>query len=320
MGESQELVWRATTGSRANGAVLARVGVWGLVVAGPLLSVVALTKPSESAPVVAAPLPADVVVGDPVGPAGFAELYLRAFLEGDPQAAGAELAPFYPAARSRVLDGGRDGVAVRHSGVVSSDALGGGYWSVLVGARVAEEIPAAEGSAEGTSQEQLRYFRVPVVAVEGGWEATAYPAEVVAPVSNGQRQADYAVVALSAHDPAAVALQDFFAAYLTGVGDVSRYLAPGGDPQAVWPPPYVEIAVVSVAARSAGDGVLELESGAQEQLLVEVEARSAGGRMWPLSYSVVLAERDGRWEIGALEAAPQLVEPAQGLDTVGSEG
>ncbi|MFB7763704.1 conjugal transfer protein [Streptomyces xiamenensis] len=298
-------------------SLLARAGVWGLVLAGPLMAAVALVKPSEAAPVAAEPLPVDVVVGDPVGPAGFAELYLRAYLEGDPQAAGEELAPFYPAARSQPGAGGAV-VAVRHSGVVSSEAISGGYWSVTVGARVAEDVPAADGSGETSTHEQLRYFRVPVVAVEGGWEATAYPAEVVAPASTGLREADYEVLALQAQDPAAVTLHDFFSAYLTGVGDVSRYLAPGEDAHAVWPAPYVEVEVASVAARSVDDG-LHPAAGAEEQLLVEVQARSASGRAWPLSYAVVLAERDGRWEIGALEPAPQLVEPAKGSDTDGSE-
>jgi hypothetical protein len=86
----------ASPGARANAVVAARFALWALLVAGPLLGVLALQRPAVTASPVEAPVvPADVVTGDPAGAAGFAALFVAAHIETE---VGTELWAFYAGA------------------------------------------------------------------------------------------------------------------------------------------------------------------------------------------------------------------------------
>lgn len=293
----------ASTGARANAAAVARLLVWLLVTAGPVIGLLAWQRASAPVPVVRGPeVPVDVVTGDPVGPAGFASLYVRTYLESAPEQYGEALAVFYPGA-GEVRAGGGGAEQVGLVAAVSSQEVARDYWAVTVAAEVA--VPSGED--DGPSR--LRYFQVPVAAAGDGWVAVAYPSEVAAPDAAGEAAGlGYTRAELAGGDPALVTLREFLGAYLAGTGEVSRYLAPEADLAAVTPPPYSQVEVVSVAVRGgevpAPGEQLPMTAGARWEVLVEAEAYTPGGVVRPVSYALVLAERDGRWEIAAVQAAP----------------
>lgn len=306
-----------TTGARANTAALMRVLVWGLVTAGPVLGLLALQRVGAPAGEVQAPeVPVDVVTGDPVGPGGFAELFVTSYLETDSEAASDVLAAFYPGAADEPLHAA-SGTPQRaeHVAVVGSEEVADGYWSVTIAAQVAETDDEEEEAAGETSDggSRLRYFQVPVAADDGGWVAVAYPAEIAAPpVEEEAPDLGYTPVTLLDSDPATATVQQFLAAYLAGGGDVSRYLSPDTDLAPVTPAPYAAVQITGLAVRGEAPRqgeALPMTAGARVQLLVTAEAQTPGGVLRPLSYALVLAERDGRWEIAALEAAPGLPDP-----------
>lgn len=321
-GEAMDTGWATTqmsTGAIANWTALVRWSAWGLLLTGPLLGGWALTSTTQPVTVPArAEAPrAQPASSDAVAPAGFAEVYVAAYVKaGDSDADAEELAALYPAARS--MSWAAQGKSQEHA--ESASAVGvrqvsAGYWSVTVAARIT-------GSGKGPDDGRVRYFQVPVRATAGskgaaaGWTATALPAEVAAPTASkgAAPELSYgAAHAPLASDPAVRTVQDFLAAYLTGRGELDRYLSPGTTLHAVRPAPYTAVSVTQIAEHGQGPAEgAEAQAppdGVQRRLLVDVvgDGKRTSGR--PMTYAIELRARDGRWEVAALEAAPALATP-----------
>ncbi|MGW2975781.1 conjugal transfer protein, partial [Streptomyces mirabilis] len=163
----------------------------------------------------------------------------------------------------------------------------GGTWSVTVAAQY------ADGS--------VRYYAVPVAAdpVAASFTVTGAPGVVAGPARTEVPKSSYGVTVPDGDLSSAVG--EFLAAYLTGAGEVDRYLAPGVRMSAVSPAPYKAVAVQQVSAvEEAAAGQVPAD-GTKVRVLVQVEARDSGGR-WPLGYELTLKARSGRWEVAALES------------------
>ncbi|MER6075479.1 conjugal transfer protein [Streptomyces sp. NPDC001817] len=306
-------------GAVANVSAVLRWGAWLLLIAGPLLAVAAFLRPVAAA---GAPAPApksSVVVRDTSGPAGFAQLYVAAYVEAG-KGTEASLAPYYPLMRDISLQAEPGAQHADRLAAVRVTQASPGYWSVTVAALV---IPSSKNGAasgqttQGGSQDEagagpvLRYFQVPVKAAGtgGGYEAAALPAEVAAPATGGEApQLDYgAPVPADTHDPAVATISEFLAAYLTGGGELDRYLSPGTSLVAVSPAPYTKVSVTQLAEQG-GDFAANapVTEGARRELLVDVAATGTDGQVRPLTYALALKARAGRWEIAAVDAAPRL--------------
>jgi hypothetical protein len=98
------------------------------------------------------------------------------------------------------------------------------------------------------------------------------------------------------------AVGEFVAAYLTGAGEVDRYLAPGANLSAISPAPYTAAAVQQVSAVEQTAAAEQVPGdGTKVHILAQVDAQDASGR-WPLAYELTLKARSGRWEVAALES------------------
>ncbi|MFB8031742.1 hypothetical protein ACFC5Z_02045 [Streptomyces sp. NPDC056004] len=219
-----------STGSVAVVTGVVRRLAWGLLIAGPVLggwAIVSQPGADRPAPVVQASS------SDVAGPGGFAEMYVAAFLRAG-EGSQDELAAFYSGARDLELGGKPDAVQVGQIAAVRVGEIAPGrYWSVTVAARVLEPAASSASSSAGGGQPvlRMRFFQVPVEADrEGGpLAALALPAEVAAP-TGGTPQAELAYgrpLPAQASDPAVDTLSQFFAAYLSGSGELGRYLSPG---------------------------------------------------------------------------------------------
>jgi hypothetical protein len=145
----------------------------------------------------------------------------------------------------------------------------------------------------------VRYYAVPVAVGGTGasFTVTGAPGVVAGPARAEAAKSPYGVSVPDGELSSALA--EFFAAYLTGTGEVSRYLAPGVTLPAVSPAPYASVSVQQISAveQAAAAGQVPAD-GTTVRVLVQADARDTGGR-WPLAYELTLRARSGRWEVAA---------------------
>ncbi|MGW1728536.1 conjugal transfer protein [Streptomyces sp. NPDC002306] len=271
---------------------LSRLAVFTAIAAGPVaLGVAVLSSPATVAAAPSStptPVRTTAVATDP---AGYAQLFIGAWLRSsanDATSAQARLA------QSMAPDVELpDPVADAQSGLVSVIAVRSvqheGAWSVTVAAQYAD-APA-------------RYFVVPVTATVSGDSVTVTgaPGMVAGPMRADAAASSFSVAVPSDGDLHS-AVVEFLSAYLTGAGEVDRYVAPGVQMAPVSPAPYASVTVQEAwgseeavaAERVPADGVTV-------HVAVRVEARDADGR-WPLGYELVLRGRSGRWDVAGLES------------------
>ncbi|CAM5672005.1 conjugal transfer protein [Streptomyces griseomycini] len=161
-----------------------------------------------------------------------------------------------------------------------------GRWWVTVAAQYADA--------------SVRYFAVPVTADESGgsFTVTGAPGVVAGPGRAEVTKSPYGVSVPEGELSSTVG--EFLGAYLTGVGEVERYLAPGVQLPAVSPAPYRAVTVRQVLAVEEAAAEEKVPGdGTTVRVLAQVEARDEAGR-WPLAYELELKARSGRWDVAAL--------------------
>jgi hypothetical protein len=279
---------------------LSRVAVWTVIAAGPIALCVALA--STPTTVAAAPSAKPTTVRTATSatdPSGYAQVFISAWLRSsadDVSSAQARLAQSMapnvdlpdPAAHSDAAAQS----APQSVTAVRSAQRADGAWSVTVAAQYA-------GGA-------VRYYTVPVAADRAGasFTVTGVPGVVAGPVQAGTPKSPYGVTVPEGDLTAAVG--EFFAAYLTGAGEVDRYLAPSVRLSPVSPAPYTAVTVQMVSAVEEAAAAEQVPAdGTKVRVLAHVEARNTGGR-WPLAYELALPARSGRWEVAALESGTSL--------------
>ncbi|MFF4693012.1 conjugal transfer protein [Streptomyces sp. NPDC001307] len=224
-------------------------------------------------------------------PAGYAQLFLSAWLRSsadDATSAQARLAQSM--APDAELPHPATGALSRPLSVtaVRSAQRGGDAWSVTVAAQYADG--------------RLRYYTVPVTADRAGaaFAVNGAPAVVAGPARAEAPKSPYRVSVPDGDLSSAVG--EFLAAYLTGAGQVSRYLAPGVSLTPISPAPYTAVLIQQVsAAEQAAASAYVPADGTKARVLARVEARDAGGR-WPLAYELTLKARSSRWEVAGLQS------------------
>ncbi|MCX4919884.1 conjugal transfer protein [Streptomyces sp. NBC_00687] len=270
---------------------LSRLAVWTVIAAGPVaLAVVLASTPTTVAAAPATPtaVRTAAVAADP---AGYAQLFLDTWLRSTADDATTAQARVAQSLAPDVdLPDPAPGAQSKPASVtaVRSAQRGGGTWSVTVAAQW------ADGS--------VRYYAVPVATGRSGaaFTVTGTPAVVAGPGRAAVAASPYGVTVPDGDLSSAVG--EFLGAYLTGGGEVSRYLAPGVALTAVAPAPYTAVAVEQVLAVEQAAAAEQVPGdGTRIRIAARVEARDAAGR-WPLTYELVMRARSGRWEVAALES------------------
>lgn len=241
------------------------------------------------------------------GPAGFAELFVRMWLSGDPgdgQASAAQRTARSLAPEVSLPEFHGRPPAVTTTRAVRCEAVRPGAWSVTVA--VMFQSPGA-GPA-------VRYFRFPVLwhggtGAGGGqsFAVAAAPAVVPGPAAGKVPASPYGVE-VAPGSALSSTVGQFLAAYLGGAGGAERYLAP----RVQLPALGVSYSAVRTERVSAARPVGEVgRDGQQVRVVAQVVARDAQGTQWPLSYALRLSAREGRWEVLAVES---------GLEDAGASG
>jgi hypothetical protein len=271
---------------------LSRVAVWTVIAAGPIaLCVAVASTPTTVAAAPAAKPTAVRTATSAADPGGYAQLFVGAWLRSsadDETSAQARLAQSM-APDVELPDPAGDAQSAPQSvTAVRSAQRADGAWSVTVAAQY------AGGS--------VRYYAVPVASDSTGssFTVTGAPGVVAGPARAEVPKSSYAVTVPEGDLSSAVG--QFLAAYLTGAGEVDRYLAPGVKLTAVSPAPYTAVTVQEVSAVEEAAAAEKVPAdGTTVRVLASVEARDATGR-WPLAYELTLKARSGRWEVAALQS------------------
>ncbi|MFJ3310900.1 conjugal transfer protein [Streptomyces sp. NPDC086549] len=317
-----------STGARTNTSAVLRWAAWGLLVIGPVLGATAFLRTSTAGaaqPTVTASTPSGT---GGQGAAGFASLFVAQYLragEGDQD----KLTAYYPAAGDLQLEGEPDRRHGEQLTVVRLRQTDPDVWSVTVAVRiVSDTAPAkkettaadtATGDSRPTAADSIHYFQVPVAVGPAGGGATGYtalsmPAEVAAPAHIQTPDLIYGPLQPAVpSDPRTEAVTQFLTSYLTGAGELDRYLAPGTRLSAITPAPYTGVAVDQMQLE--GDQASEPAStvpkgGTRTRLVVTIRATGHDKVRVPLAYALTLKARAGRWEIAALDGAPSPALPA----------
>ncbi|MEU5137035.1 conjugal transfer protein [Streptomyces californicus] len=305
--EPDETGWKTSTAHMAGLSRLVRAGVWALVASGPVLGTLAFLSSSAPAQGAAKPV-ARTASASPVGPAGFAELFVAAYLQAG-QGTERDLAPYYSGAVALAVKPGTR--TVTQSTVIASREVQPGYWAVTVAANVT----AHDGKSEHRS---VQYFRVGIQTTgtagteQGdatvGYAATSLPAQVASPTALKPGGLAYETDrGSSSADPSVETARGFLAAYLTGTTELDRYTSPGTRLQAISPAPYAALKVTGVQDDSLGAGQQKVPTdGTVLHQLVQVEATDRVGSPVSLSYALTLRSRAGRWEVASVDEAPAI--------------
>jgi hypothetical protein len=311
--DPDEIGWKTSTAHMSGIARLTRIGVWALVTSGPVFGVLALTGSSTPAQGAAK----SVVVSTPAsatGPAGFASLFVAAYLEAG-QGTERDLAPYYSG--SVVLSAKPGARKATRSTVIASREVQPGYWSITVAAEVTAKNEAGKATRIG-----VQYFRVGVQATGpasaggtstsdaavAGYAATSLPAQVAAPASLKPGALVYeSDRGTSSTDPAVETAKGFLSAYLTGTAELDRYTSPGVRLKAITPAPYSTVKLTGVQDDSSGSEQQKVPAdGTELHQLVDVDATDAASSTVSLSYALTLKSRAGRWEVASVDDAPAI--------------
>ncbi|MFF9458770.1 conjugal transfer protein [Streptomyces flaveolus] len=309
--EPDETGWKTSTAQMAGLSRLVRAGVWALVVSGPVLGTLAFL--SASAPDQGAAKPvASATSASPVGPAGFAELFVSAYLQAG-QGTERDLAPYYSGSIALAVKPGTR--TATQSTVLASREVQPGYWSVTVAADVTAHDDKGKSRRLG-----VQYFRVGIQATgpasaggseqgtTAGYAATSLPAQVAAPTALKPGDLAYETDrGSSSADPSVETARGFLAAYLTGMTELDRYTSPGTRLQPISPAPYSAVKVTAVQDDSSGSGQQKVPTdGTVLHQLVQVDATDQAGSPVSLSYALTLKSRAGRWEVASIDDAPAI--------------
>ncbi|MFH9016043.1 conjugal transfer protein [Streptomyces sp. NPDC017943] len=276
---------------------LSRLAVWTVIAAGPIALGVAITSTPTTVEAATPSKPTAAVrtTAQAADPAGYAQLFVHAWLRSsadDASSAQARLAHSM-APDVELPDPAADAQSTPASvTAVRSAQRTDGAWSVTVAAQYADGA--------------VRYYAVPVAADRAGasFAVTGAPGVVAGPGRAEVRKSSYGVSVPEGDLSAAVG--EFLAAYLTGAGEVDRYLAPGVSLSPVSPAPYTTVTVQQVSAVEEAAAAEQVPAdGTKVRVHAQVEARDTGGR-WPLGYELALTARSNRWEVSALESGTAL--------------
>ncbi|MGW7127922.1 conjugal transfer protein [Streptomyces bobili] len=272
---------------------VSRLVLFTAIAAGPAaLGVAVLSGPTTVAAVPSDKPTAVRTATTEADPAGYAQVFVESWLRSSADDANSAQARF---AQSLAPDVDLPDLVASAQQVpasvtaVRSAQREDGEWAVTVAAQYADG--------------RLRYFVVPVTADASGasFAVTGAPGAVAGPARAAVGQSPYRV-SVPSHGHLSSAVGEFLGAYLTGAGEVGRYLAPGVKLSPVSPAPYTAVSVQQVwGAEEAAAAAQVPADGTKVRVRVQVEARDDGGR-WPLAYELDLKARSARWEVATLES------------------
>lgn len=185
------------------------------------------------------------------------------------------------------------------------------FVSVVVAANVKELSYSDTG--EGTTEAwPRRYFQVAVSVDEtSAFRVVGLPAPIAPPAQGATTSLVYAQT-IGSSDPTSQTVTAFLGAYLAGSGDLARVSAPGSEFTALDPAPYAMVEILEL--RSDVMPSKTPADGDAIRVLATVSLLSPLEQQLTSTYTLTLTARASRWEVSAIDLAPQAI-PGKGSDT-----
>lgn len=268
--------------------------LWALVIAGPVLGVaamVAVVTTVGSSSAAAADTETIIIPASSASAEGFAELYLATYVNQAGRGNKDSLEAFF-SRNDTALSAVTPGLFYASRTVsLGAEEISEGYFAVTVGAEVMlwQDTDPEADQVEGWVPGGIRFYQVGVHESDAGWVATGYPTQITAPpvLSPPTPQVRWRPEGITDGSLEEATLR-FATAYLTGQGEIVRYVAPGLELEAIDPAPFVTVELAASGSTKTDDG---------ELVSVLVEATDAGGRVQILQYDLEFTRRDDRWEV-----------------------
>jgi hypothetical protein len=274
----------------------ATLGLWGLLFVWPVA--VALIVPGPGSSSTAAPTEVNAVrdVSEQSAGAvasGFVAAWLSATKDNS-----IELQRYVSTSGMTFPD---QGWAFRNLTIASvGEATASGFVPVQIAADVEET--SIQEDAPVTAWQQ-RYFAVTVQVADGAIGVVGMPAPISGPAApTKEPELDYSAK-ISSSSPVSDTASSFLAAYLTGNGEVSRYVTPEVEISAITPAPYAAVKVKNVSANEAP--AEKPADGDVLNVLVESELVSGTGQTISADYVLTMTARADRWEVTSIDLTPK---------------
>ncbi|MCK9871356.1 conjugal transfer protein [Nocardiopsis dassonvillei] len=282
--------WFAPVRARNARTVLVQIIVWITLLSGPVALFIQVTDSGPPVPP-AGPDRSSADQGTSVAVAGWAERAVAAYAEGDLET----VRTLYPTITDRQLDAlpAVNGEPVRVS-AVAVQPLDDDRWSVIVALYPLREDAAADPA---------RHLSVIAEGHGTSWSAVDLPAELGVWTSEPSRESPYTPGRL-ADSALTEAVEGWAQAYLTGHGELDRYLAPDTVHPPITSHPAVEVRGVHPDRDDEETATAPPGDGDTVSVLVDLVVTDADGRTWPMTYALDLTSRSQRWEISALTHPP----------------
>ena len=176
------------------------------------------------------------------------------------------------------------GLWINRAAAIAAEPLGAGYWLVTV-AVDALEMDNAEYEAAG-----VQFYEIPIATDTARPIAVTAPTRVPAP---GTAAVPDDIPAFNAAVPAeqTLAIAGFLDAYLSGVGEVARFVSPTALIARFSTPPYQSVEVLSLGSDSLG----------RVQAVIEAQTQRGGRQI--LEYTLEMTFESGVWEVSDLVSA-----------------
>lgn len=266
---------------------------WLVVLASPLLTIAGLVVLQ---PAGAPSMRDDGAPAPSATPAGWAEMYVRAWLTAsrdDP----AGLEAFYPGGvKSQRAVGTQVPI---DTAVISAVSTAPRVWSVVVVADVL--VLQSDGKRAAT----LLCAQVAMTGTDAAYVAAALPSPVACPGTVGAVVLAYDDVA-DPVGPIGQSITGFLAAYLTGQGQLDRFVSPGASLALPRAAPFAAVRVAEVRTHEKfepGQAARPVD-GTVVRSLTRAWGWDATGQSTPVDYALTLVARAGRWEINRIDPAP----------------
>lgn len=288
-----------THGRQLGGKLLSAL-LFAAIACGPIALFAAAARP---APVVAAAPEAQAagLSTQQQAAGGYAEGFVSSWLSATKDAPG-DLATYVDLAALRQLS--VTAWEYRDLSVLSITPVDGSdFVNVVVAANI-KELSVTDFDETSTTSWPRRYFQV-AIAVNGDTvRAVGLPAQISAPVQGKTTSLVYKQT-IGSSDPSAETVSAFLGAYLAGSGDLSRYSAPDTSFVAISPAPYVMVDVEEL--RSDLTPTESPSDGDTLKVLATVSLQSPLDQQVTSTYTLTLTARASRWEVSAIDLAPQAV-------------
>lgn len=170
------------------------------------------------------------------------------------------------------------------------------------GAASSEDEPKRDSEEEKETVWTPRWFQLGVTEQDGQLALTGAPAPVQAPAASSPGETAY--TERVDNDDLNNSVDQFLNAYLADEGEVDRYTTPNSQIGSVTPAPYESVKVSGLQATEIlGDSTPSDGTTAEVMATAALETESGTrGAQYVLTVNV----REGRWEIEAIEPAPQM--------------